>query len=462
VKAAAPTDIKDALGRIDVYGSLLSMGMDGIPMTFPDPASATAEARRPQLLSMIGDALDRIHVELDDAAGVLTVEFTEPASLSRPSEPARFGLANLEEVLARGLFAQRRFDLGDEIYERVTGRLPHVPQAWFRRAHQLAYNTLIEFDGYQARYAWIHRGLEVLLDGAEQNPDTIDLTWMAARFIARKIGEADERAAYRRLFAEDKDLHQRISPLIDLKAARSPDQEVDNWLAARLLFEHCIDRHVKSGASATVPPLLLFSQPAATQVRYAQALGEAGHWQEALEAWQVAEQLHDELGETTIPLGADRIRLNDLAAGLAKLGPDDASVRQLQAARRRIDYDYWLTRCQFEQTADVHLARKLAFEAAEHERRSEPERAYDLYRQSLEALAKAHRRRPTQMELCAGEFRYVAVGYRKTAGPAREGNEQPLASVLAMIEQAQPFRSSFLLDQQQRVFQGNFGPGTDR
>lgn len=435
-KAKAHANIGDSVNRLDTRGSLMSL-FGGVPMGFPDFNSPTGKAREPQLLSIIDASLDNIRVESDD--NVLTVEFTQPASLSRLPKAAQFAVANMEEVLAQDLFERERFDLGIEMYQRVTNRFPHVPQAWFRRAHHLAYNTSVEFDGYENRYAWVRRGVNVLLDGAEQNPDTTDHIWMAARFIGWKIGGSDERAAYRRLFSQDERLHERIAKVIDVKRARSPEKKVDNWLVAKLLFEHCVDRHAGSRVPSTIPPVLFFSRPAASQAGYAQALSESGHWNEALRAWKEAERLHKELGERAIPVGAsDPIRLNDLESRLARSGPKDATVKRLRDARWLIQYDYWLTRCRLEQTTEVQLARRLSHEAAEHARRSKPRRAYDLYRESLQALSEVHKRHPTEMALVAGEFRHVAEGYRKVAEMLSETDDQPLGTILTVIEQAQP------------------------
>jgi tetratricopeptide (TPR) repeat protein len=446
-RTRAHENIGISLKRGDTVGTLVSMAFDGVSMSFPDQNSPTAEARESLLLSIIDDSLDNIHVESDD--NILTVEFTQPASVSRSLEAAQVAVANMEEELARGLFSRERFDLSDEMYQRVTNRFPHVPQAWFRRAHQLAYNMSFDFDGYENRYAWVRRGIDVLLDGAEQNPDPTDLTWMTARFIGRKIGDSDERAAYRQLFSQDERLHKRIAKIIDVEKARSPDKKVDNWLVARLLFEHCVDRHEKSRASSTIPPVLFFSRTAATQARYAHALSESGHWDEARRAWKEAEQLHNELGEETISVGtSERIRLNDLESRLVEFGPDDASVQQLQAARKRIQYDYWLMRCKLEQTANVQLAWKLSQKAAEHARRAEPETAYDLYRQSLQALSEVHKRHPKQMSQFAGEFQQVAAGYRKVAELLDETDEQPLAFILTLIEQSKPVSRFPLVDLQ--------------
>lgn len=244
-------------------------------------------------------------------------------------------LANVEEILARDLKARERFDLADEFYSRATDRFPHVPAIWFRRAHQLSYNTSIEFDGVPHRYAWVRRGIEVLLDGAGQNPDSTDLTWMAARFIARKIGYVDNRSAYRRLFSQDNDLHRQLANFIDLEQARSVDDKIDHYLVAKALFERCIEQHTSSQATSTIPSELFFSSPATTQARYAQSLSETGHWDAAQTAWQEAERMLLDLKSNNIP------------------GQDWDSIR----------WQDWLTRCQQEQTVEGQRIRKQALAA---------------------------------------------------------------------------------------------------
>jgi len=96
----------------------------------------------------------------------------------------------------------------------------------------------------------------------------------------------------------------------------------------------------------------------------------------------------------------------------------------------------------------VQLARKLSQEAAEHARGSESRMAYDLYRQSLQALSEVHKQRPAQMSLFAGDFLHVAAGYRKVAELLAETDEQPLASILDLIEQSQPVSMFPLFDLQ--------------
>jgi hypothetical protein len=105
-------------------------------------------------------------------------------------------------------------------------------------------------------------------------------------------------------------------------------------------------------------------------------------------------------------------------------------------------------RCKLEQTANMQSARKLSQKAAEHARRAEPRKAHDLYRQSLQSLSEVRKLHPKQMSLFAGEFQDVAVGYREVVELLGETDEQPLASILTLIEQSQPVSRFPLLDLQ--------------
>jgi hypothetical protein len=186
------------------------------------------------------------------------------------------------------------------------------------------------------------------------------------------------------------------------------------------------------------------------QACYARALSEAGHWDEALSAWKEAGRLYRNLGARSLQIGASgSIRLNELESRLARFGPNDASVKRIEHARKRIRYDYWLTRYEFEQDAEVQAARRLAWEAEQHAKQSEPDRAYDFYRQSLQVLSDLRERRPAQVSLFATEFRHVAEGYREAAEQLGKMDGQSLDSILTMIEESQPLSPFPLLDLQQ-------------
>lgn len=437
-KSRAHEGVEDSLNRVDSIASLVSMAFDFVPMGVPKGGSPSAAERASALLSIIDDSLNNIQIELRHNA--VTVNFTQPESLTHLSETAQLALANIEEVYARDLFERERFDLGDEVYRRATSRLPHIPYLWFRRAHQLSYNMSPKFDGYQNRYVWVRRGIEALLDGAEQNPGSIDLTWMVARFIGRKIGSSDERAVYRELFSKDERLQRRIAESIDLEQTRSPDKKVDNWLVAKILFDRCIDRRYRDRSASTIPSGLFLSSPAATQARYARALDESGHWNDSLVAWKEAERLYMKFAEeTSLTIDSEQIRLSDLESRRAQSGPDDPIVKRLQAARDAVRYDDWLAFCKFEQLEQVRSIRKLMYQAKQRARQPKPKEALNLYRQALQTLSQVQTQHPKQVSLFAGEFRDAETGYRKIAAELHEKEDPDLAPLLDLIKPTYPF-----------------------
>lgn len=393
---------------------LMSIGMDGVELRYPIASQAEADQRAPQLLTIIDATLDNIRIDV--AGKQLSVTAAHNPSLDPWPPAATLALANVEEIFARDAKARERFGLGDEIYQRATNRFPHVPQFWFRRAHQLSYNTSVEFDGDENRYAWVRRGIEVLLDGAEQNPDSTDLTWMAARFIARKIGYVDQRAAYRRLFSQDTALHDRLGKIIDIEATRSVDGRIDNWLVAKALFEHCIERQTQAQATSTIPSELFLSRPAATQARYAQSLSEAGHWDAARTAWQQAERMYVALKSSNIP-----------AQDWDRIGWQD-----------------WLFWCQQEQTAEVQRIRKRAHAADAQTAQGNLEQAHAAYRDALEGLAEVHRQQPAQAALVAGEQRHLAAHYRSITAELGKPIDPPMDKFLTWLEQTQPLSEALL------------------
>jgi tetratricopeptide (TPR) repeat protein len=435
-KAHARAHIKELLNIGDCLGTLTSLAF-GVSTNFPLGSSETLKLRDSQLFSLINDALDNIRTDTDDKR--LTVRFTQPENLVHLLNEAQAALANIDEAFARDLLERDRHDLSFEMYRRVTDRFPHAPESWFRRAHHVAYNMSVKFTHLEDRYAWVRQGVMVLLDGAEQNPDNTDLMWMAARFIGWKIGASDERAAYRQLFSQDKILQQRLAKLIDLEKARSPDLAVDNWLVTKLMIQDCVNRQ-KPGEQSTISAWQSVSRLPAAQAKYAESLSESGHWDEARQAWKEAEQLYKELANRKIVLwwNLQSVRLDELKSRLAESGPNDAMVQFLQRTRGVVQYDYWLARCELEQTEKMQLVRKLSQEAAINARQSKPKQAHALYRQSLEALAEIYKQHPRQMVLMAGDLKPVAEGYRKVAAAPTGSDERPLAPILTLIEGAKP------------------------
>lgn len=433
----ARVEIGDRLERLDVIHALSRFASRGVSMSFPNPTEMSADAREESLLGLIDDALDAIQVKSDGAT--LEFQFTQPERFQRLTTIEQYALANIQEILAADLFSRERLDLGDEMYERVTDRFPNDSPAWFRRAHQLSFNVSVEFDRNVTRYAWIHAGIDLMLDGVDRNPDSIDLVWMVAQTIARRIGEADDRVAFRQLFAGDKEIQQRLSKIVDPRRDDTHSGTVDSWLVARRMFEYCIEATQETHLPKTIPPLLFYTRPADSQVRYAQALDEEGKTAEAREAWKVAESLYRELGKRPIQITPDAtVRLDDWPTRLEEYGQDDPRVEHLAQALTVVQYDYWLAKTKLEQDEEFAAIRKVvdAFNQSSGDLdREEKRRLCVSLLMRLENL-----REPYERELsCVGsDFRVLADTLRQLQLEFTEKLDESLEPIIELIEDAAP------------------------
>ncbi len=165
---------------------------------------------------------------------------------------------------------------------------PNFVAVWRFQAWNLSYNVSVEFDDYRDRYEWVIRGINFLIDGTEWNREQPRLHWDIGWFIAQKIGRADERRQFRRLFHEDDEFHRRNAlyhpperyPVLD---------DRDNWLVGKQWFlgaEELVDDGASLGG---LSPLLFRSDAPMTQINYADAIQKEGVFGErALRAWNVA------------------------------------------------------------------------------------------------------------------------------------------------------------------------------
>ncbi|WP_166831732.1 hypothetical protein [Thalassoroseus pseudoceratinae] len=428
--------IEDHINRVTVKAQLATLGMDGVPFAIPyegHPVTHEEKTRErtAAFLNVIDDIFDGIQTETEKNR--LLIQFTVPKSLSNLSKSNEIVWAKLDLGLAGDLFNFEKFDRGDEALQRATNRIPHVTGAWFWRAWQLAYNTPSRMNGYWARYVWIRRGINSLLDGAEQNPNTIDLQWMAARLISRKIGEAGDREAFREFFSEDQELHQRLARWIDLDQAKSPSQQVDNFLVAKLLFEYCIERLKNKDVTTIVWRPLIYSRPASTQARYADSLTRNGHWDAAADAWKEAEILHEDFSE------------------LQWANRNDRSENSMDFIHRTLRLDFWLMRCRFEQTDEIQTIRKLWYQADELARQSKWEQAIQFYSQSLQKLAEFRGHHPNEYALLAGDFRDVAFGYKAAKEQQGESEDKSSEAILSSLKSSESYSTYSIMIDPERI-----------
>lgn len=165
--------------------------------------------------------------------------------------------------------------------EQLTKLQPNFYSVWDFQAHNLSYNISVEFDDYHDRYAWVMKGIEFLRQGIGLNLREPRLLGRMGWFLGHKIGKADEKKQYRRLFKADDDFHERDRPGRTLP-------ERDNWLVAREKYL-AAQRLADSGAPLKTTPLIFHSEPMMTAINHARALEEDGVFgAQARDAWKLA------------------------------------------------------------------------------------------------------------------------------------------------------------------------------
>ncbi|MFM8579560.1 MAG: hypothetical protein ACKOCN_12295, partial [Planctomycetaceae bacterium] len=165
--------------------------------------------------------------------------------------------------------------------EQMTKLQPNFYSIWDFQAHNLSYNISVEFDDYHDRYAWVMKGIEFLRQGLQFNRREPRLLGRMGWFIGQKIGKADEKAQYRRLFKGDDDFHERDRPGRSL-------QERDNWLVAREKYVSA-QQLADSGAPLNTTPLIFHSEPMMMAINYAKAVeGDGTFGDVARDAWRLA------------------------------------------------------------------------------------------------------------------------------------------------------------------------------
>ena len=187
--------------------------------------------------------------------------------------------------------------------EQITKLQPNFITVWRYQAWNLSYNISVEWDDYRDRYFWVMKGIDFLKEGTRYNQEEPRLLWDIGWFVSHKIGMADERTLFRRLFRED-----------DLFHGNRPLSQRDNWLVGKEWFEtaeQMVDRGVPLQGTS---PLIFYSKAPLCQISYATAMEQDGTFGEpARLAWDQAYEDWSRYGDREFVIGPDeRARLNDL------------------------------------------------------------------------------------------------------------------------------------------------------
>lgn len=169
---------------------------------------------------------------------------------------------------------------------QITKVQPNFINVWSNQAWNLSYNISVEFDDYRERYRWVMKGIDFLEEGTKYNERQPRLLWDMGWMISQKIGKADEKKQFRKLFKEDDDYHDRFDRPTALR---------DNWLVGKEWYEKAVEMVDNLGVSMMgKSPLIYRSSAPMCQMSYAEGLetdgtfGEVAKaaWNEAAKYWQ--------------------------------------------------------------------------------------------------------------------------------------------------------------------------------
>ena len=178
-------------------------------------------------------------------------------------------------------------------------------------AHNLTYNTSVEFDDVQDRYDWVKRGIAFLIRGVHYNRDEPGLLYQIGWFLGQKVGTADEKKQYRRYYRDDKELHQQFSGegirMDDSLSFDGKDRKPDSWYTGALWYlkaeDHAVDAKTGKSRLRLKTPLIFFNaRPMSLAHGASDVESDYGVFGEpAQQDWRRAAELLDSFGEREIP-----------------------------------------------------------------------------------------------------------------------------------------------------------------
>jgi len=205
---------------------------------------------------------------------------------------------------------------------------PRFISVWQFQAWNVSYNCSVEFDDYRDRYRWVIKGIQYLREGISYNQYEPRLLWDQGWFTGHKIGRADEKVQFRRLFRQDNDFHDSL-PL----ELRDPTR--DNWLCGKKCFQGVVQLHESGHKMKGKSPLLFYSDAPKCQINYAEAIVEEGTFDEvALEAWRRAAAEWRQYGKVLIETTFRDPRTGDIL--FIRLNDKDEDENYLAQAQKHI------------------------------------------------------------------------------------------------------------------------------
>ncbi len=193
---------------------------------------------------------------------------------------------------------------------------PNFLKVWEFHAHNLSYNSSVEFDSYRDRYAWVKKGIDFLILGTQYNRDEPGMIYQLGWYVGQKLGRSDESKQFRRMFKTDEDLHTKFRAQgieVDEGLTRY-DSKPDNWLVSKLWFDKA-ERASEYKSIRTKSPLVFYSSGPMAAINAASAMekDDGVFGQYAKFAWSVGQDGWIRFGNRQLPTYTGlSVQLNNL------------------------------------------------------------------------------------------------------------------------------------------------------
>ena len=173
------------------------------------------------------------------------------------------------------------------VLQQITHLLPYYVNTWKNEGWNVSFNIASEWDDYREKYYWVVRGLKLLHRGMDYNELEPTFPYELGWTMGHKIGQADEKHEFRRLFKADDDSRKKLVPQTGEDVAGWAEER-DNFLYARRYFRFAQDMVDRRGATLKSMAAENFNnQLPIIQGQYAQALEKDGDFSEkARAAWR--------------------------------------------------------------------------------------------------------------------------------------------------------------------------------
>lgn len=278
-----------------------------------------------------------ILAEMRHDAGLSQAQLGEIDPASETMKLATFGLRGIAVVYlwdkSNEYKKKEDWDNLSATLQQIARLEPNFIAVWEHQAHNMSYNVSVEFDDYRQRYHWVKKGIDYLIEGTEFNRNEPRLLWFTGWVVGQKIGRADERVQFRRLFREDEEFHRMFARHgIDVEVAKGSDGKPDNWLVGRLWYLRSIQAKRDGGSIGGKSPVLFYSSPVMSLVNFAGDLEKEPDFDEdfSRSTWRSAYEEWLKVGDLPLPtyLGFN-IHLNEVDSLQAQIKTKEGELDAL-------------------------------------------------------------------------------------------------------------------------------------